>query len=62
MISDYDLASCGGLPVLIIWTLSTSDPPDDGSSWQINKPTLQLLCPCFLFSTKSVSEYVCPGH
>lgn len=56
MVSVYDLASCGGLPVLIIWTLSTSGPSDDGSSWQINKPALQTLLPCFLVSTESVSQ------
>lgn len=54
MVSDYDLASCGGLAVLIIWTLSTSGPSDDGSSWQINKPALQALLPCSLVSTESV--------
>lgn len=54
MVSDYDLASCGGLAVLIIWTLSTSGRSDDGSSWQINKPALQALLPCFLVSTESV--------
>lgn len=55
MVSDYDLASCGGLAVLIIWTLSTFGPSDDGSSWQINKPALQALLPCFLVSTESIS-------
>lgn len=32
MVFDYDLASCGGLAVLIIWTLSTSGPSDDDGS------------------------------
>lgn len=56
MVSDYDLASCGGLPVLIVWTLSTSGPSDDGFSWQINKPALQALFLCFLASTEAVSQ------
>lgn len=56
MASDYDLAPCRGLAALIIWTLSTSGPSDDGSSWQINKPALQALLPYFLVSTASISQ------
>lgn len=57
MVFDYDLASCGGLAVLIIWILSTSGPSDDdGSPWQINKPAVQALLPCFLLGTESISQ------
>ena len=57
MVSDCDLVSCGGrLPVLSIWTLSTSGPSGDGSSWQVNKPASQGLLPCCLLSTESIPQ------